>query len=320
MKDTAIFALKGVAIIGVVFHHIGNRRFDGSVIESINILPATFSWCVLAFIAASGWLHSISEEKRVKSMDLFFRSRARRLLLPFVALVILYSLFWQAIQLSHIPGLREEVPRSFIAKIWASMPMTDAGRPVAEQLYFFPLLFIICIVTHCILRLFGSWGLAALYASSFVIGLMAYPQCSNTGFSTGVGIWGMTCYSSAFLMYRYRHHKTRILLTTIVMMLIVIVAIGGVGLAKILPIMFLSVMRDIPFDSFPLLQKIGEASGTTFAYHSPVLLQPMVIAATFLPSHGLQITGAILAALVAIAVCTKAFYKLKTTAIGFAIL
>jgi fucose 4-O-acetylase-like acetyltransferase len=318
MKDRGLLTIKGLAIIGVVFHHLENRRFDPSVDNAIAVLPAMFSWCVFAFFAVSGWLHAFGAERRKQGIAEFIKARTLRLLIPFAVLVVLYAIVWQLVQGLGLPGLGGNVPSSFFEKMWASIPPTD-GHQVAEQLYFLPLLFLVCILAQVALKFFGVRGIFLLCAASFIVGLIVYPDSDNTGFSPGVGTWGLFSYTAGFAMYHHRNDRW-LPAFSLGVALVICGTIGWLGLPKAVPVFLLTLMRPLRFDAAPFLPQVGEASATIYAYHTPFLLQPLVIAATKFHQTWLQWTGAVAAASIAIVVCAILFYQLRSTPARFILL
>lgn len=317
-KDNALLAIKGVAIIGVVFHHIANRRFAPDARDAITVLPATFSWCVLAFFAVSGWLHALGEETKQRSFGSFAVNRTRRLLFPFLVIVLVYSALWQAIQSSGISDLGRTLPATLQGKILASV-FPGQGQPVGEQLYFMPLLFVICLSVHAILRCFHRAGLYLAGCAAFAAGLTFFPMNSNTGYTAGVGIWGAFCYISGFAMCKQRHNKWLVAFP-VALTFIIFSAIGAPGLSKAVPLLLLAVARRVPLSPNSLLIRLGEASGTIYAYHSPFVLYPLLILVSRLPDPKLQFAGSILSSIVAMGLCAVAFHKFRTTAFRHALL
>jgi hypothetical protein len=88
---------------------------------------------------------------------------------------------------------------------------------------------------------------------------------------------------------------------------------GMAGLPKIVAILLLAIMQPAKIGRLSLFAKLGEASGTTFAYHTPFLLQPLVIFAAHLNGNQLQFIGALSAAIAAVGICTLAHFSLEKT-------
>ncbi|HEY5706875.1 MAG TPA: acyltransferase [Terrimicrobiaceae bacterium] len=309
-RDRGILILKAVAIIGVVFHHIHNRRLDSEAREWLSFLPPLFSWCVLMFLAISGWLHAMSDDKGVKPAREVITSRAMRLLLPFGALVFCYAVAWQILQTSGAVPLGGDVPSGFAAKIFFSL--WPVHETVADQLYFLPMLFAISLVAHAILRLGGPGALGVLACSLFAAGIAFFPKSPNTGFLPGVFVWGLFSYAGGYLLFRFKSRRETLILLACCSAVIVLV-VGVAGIAKVFPLIVLASMRVLRLASLPLLPVLGEASGTVYLYHQPFLLQTMLIGVAKLPTWQLQAFAALGAATLAMAICCAMYFALKRT-------
>lgn len=150
-KDKAILVIKAIAIIGVVLHHITNRRLPADTRTIVDVGPQIFSWAVLAFFACAGWLHGQSEARSPKTLTAFVSQRAKRLLLPFAVLTLIYATVWQVLACLPIPGIGVKLAPDFGTKLVQSLPWRGDYQPVAEQLYFLPLLFVISVSAHSLL-------------------------------------------------------------------------------------------------------------------------------------------------------------------------
>lgn len=320
MKDRTIFALKGVAIAGVLLHHIQNRKFSAEITGQLNVLSEIFAWCVLLFIATSGWLHGASEEKKGRTIRDFILNRCRRLLLPFLLLIVLYAAIRQGLQLFGLQDGGGRISPRFITKVLESFPFIPGVpyNPVAGQLYFLPLLFVISCVTHTVHVLFDARGVLACSLLSLSAGVYFTPDAPNTGFSLGMILFGLFCYSAGFAMYRWRAVKNRSIGVVLISVAVVCV-LGLAGLPKVVPLLLLECMYFSRLGSVPLLDKVGEASGTIYAYHSPFILNPLIILVTRCPK-GFQLIGVVAAVIISIAMCTYAFDRLRATPFKWALL
>ncbi len=195
--DTAILSLKAIAIVGVVTHHILNRRIDPQALDCLEIHPY-FSWAVLLFFAVSGWLHALSQEKRSRTFGQFLHVRMQRLVVPFVAVVVLYSIIWQVMQMTRIFQPEARVPEVFWQKIVYSL--WPVNQTVADQLYFLPMLCVISLVAHGLVCLGGRRAIAGLTVVAMLLGLVLFPTSPNVGFLPGVWAWGIFCYGAGFLI------------------------------------------------------------------------------------------------------------------------
>ncbi|MCE0483908.1 MAG: acyltransferase [Methylacidiphilales bacterium] len=310
MKDRLLLAIKGVAIFGVAVHHIANRRFDPQANHWLGFLSFSFDWCVLAFFCVSGYLHALSDQKRKKPATDFIIKRARRLLAPFVLLVIFYACIWQLLEILKIPDIATKVPSGFFDKIITSL--WPVYHPVAEQLYFLPMLFGASVLFILIQRALGLYGVATLAAGTFLTGLILFPG-AFTGFTLGVFIWGLCFYAGGYLLYQFRDQKKRVEIVVLVVSLALIVATGAAGVVHAVPLLLICYGSWLALDRSSLLINTGEASGTIYIYHTPFLIQPLVIIASHFHSAPLQVLGGIVAALISIALCYALHFSLKGT-------
>jgi hypothetical protein len=310
MKDRTILAIKGLAIIGVVFHHVVERRLDPEAAHLAHIFIASFHWCVLGFFCVSGYLQALSDSKKTRTLWEFTRVRMIRLLLPFVLLVVFYSCIWQAIQALHFSNIGIKVPKDFLGKLEEGLWPIDSA--VAQQLYFFPLLFGISIVlamTQKSLGLFGTWAAAVLVAGFSLVFFPTY----FTGFSWGVFLWGISFYATGYLLFHYRDRKRAIRVLLLCVTLLFYAGSGSIGLIRVIPLWLLSEGHALGLDRSSFLGYLGDASGTIYIYHTPFIILPLAIAATHLPGPAAQYCGILLATAITLALCCLIFEALKNT-------
>lgn len=311
MRSSAIFSIKGLAIIGVVFHHISNRRLDASVTDSLATIQAFFSWAVLLFLSVAGWLQAVSEEKKQSGLVDFLKVRFFRLIVPYFLLVFLYALVWQILQVFNFSGVGVRLADSFSGKIYCSLSPV-CYEPVAEQLYFLPMLFVISIFARLFTSVLGRvQGTALLLFFSLILALGLTPDSKNTGLSTGFFLFGLYCYTSGFLLRAWRKDRRCVPCVLFGVALVLWLAESG-SLSKVVPV--LVVMTINWFEKLRIvgLNLVGEAAGTIYAYHTPFLLQPMVIFVSKSPVE-FQLIGAIFSAITAVVILTTVHHQLKKT-------
>lgn len=309
--------IKAFAIVGVVFHHIANRRFDASTLEVIRALTTIFSWSVLTFIGVSGWLHASSEERQPRRIIEFLRLRVVRLLFPYVLLVVLYALIWQLIQAFGVSGVGIKQDPSFFGKIYNTFNLFES-EPVAEQLYFLPLLFSISIITHIGVRCHNVIGSGLIASISLGLGICFARESGGTGFSVGMLLFGFFSYSMGYLLYLKRNDKWRYAWVSLIAMGIVIL-LGCEGLSKVLSLVIIASIPSLERFSHPVFDWLGSASGIIYAYHTPFLLQPLLVFASALPS-GLHLSGAILSVIVVVTLCAIFHHAIKVTPMRFVLM
>lgn len=313
MKNNGILLIKGLAIVGVVFQHLHNRRFLPQTLEWTDWVASLFCWCVLAFLAASGWLHAHSEQKKSRGMGEFVLSRIKRLLVPFAILVFVYAVGFELIQRSGIIQMRGTVPVAFLDKLTASLWPVDQQQTVAEQLYFLPLLFCISLPIHALVRWGGERAVMGLALAAYVTGLCWYPNSPNTGFFVGVYVWGVFSYGAGYWLQRHPAVIRNLLCAGLAAAGVAMVA-GPAGVYKLLPLAFLAVLPWIEKTPESILTQAGEASGTIYIYHTPFLLQPLLIllAARVTPWTG-QLAAAFGVSFLAITLCMVLHFSLRQT-------
>lgn len=311
MKSHAVLSLKGLAIIGVVFHHISNRRLDASVTDSLAVVEFFFSWAVLLFVAVSGWLHAVSDENRsVQFLD-FLKSRFVRLIVPYVLLVILYAFVWQALQWLGFSGVGVRLSDSLLAKVYCSIS-PSCYQPVAEQLYFLPVLFVVAIISRFFCQIFGRVkGSGLLMVLALALGVGMVPEPKNTGFNQGFFLFALYCYASAYLLRTWREDK-RCIPFVLIGVAVVLFLLKSGGVPKVLPVLLIAGIGWLEQMRFAGLQSIGAASGTIFAYHTPFVLQPIMLVVSKLPAN-YQFVGAIFSALAVVFLLTVLYHLIRRT-------
>jgi hypothetical protein len=310
MKDRTILAIKGLAIIGVVFHHLINRRHDPHAEEWLRMLMMLFNWCVLAFICVSGYLHALSDSRRLKGAVEFTFLRFNRLMVPFLLLVVGFSLIYEVLQILHVPFMTAKVPPGFFSKIAVSL--WPVKTTVGEQLYYLPILFAASVVFVLVRGILGVPGVAALAMITFIVGLRFYPD-QFTGFSLGFFLWSLCFYAAGYLLFNYRAKTNHVRLTLVVCTAILILFSGHLGIIRCVPLWMIAEGSLLKLAHIPGMPSLGEASGTIYIYHTPFILQPMVIASTYLHGAVPQFIGAIMAGAVAAGICHLFYHRLKNT-------
>jgi hypothetical protein len=314
MKDRTIQAVRGLAIIGVVLHHVVDRRLNAEAAGWAVVLIYLFDWCVLAFFCVSGYLQALSDSKKHRSVAEFTRVRSLRLIVPYLLLILFYSCIWQVIQAFHIPGVGVHVPRDFLGKLENALWPVDCT--VAQQIYFIPLLFAVSVLLALVQAGFGLKGMWVAAWLSAVVGLAYFPV-HLTGFSWDVFLGGTFFYAAGYLLFHYRTNRAAIRIVLLAVTAVMIIFNPENGLIRCLPLWLLSEGHFIRLDQVPLLGPLGDASGTIYIYHTPFIVLPLAIAATYLPGPVAQFAGVLLAAVLGLAICWGFFELLKNTRAKF---
>ena len=287
-RQSAVDVLKGLAIVGVVLHHVKNRRFDADVQEHLLGVIHVVAWAVYAFMFGSGYLHALS--RRAEAAGGFIGRRAQRLLVPYLWLGVLYAVVFQVIQnLGLVDYDPTRIEPNLLGKV-KSLLLCDQEHVIGEQLYFFVLLFGISSAFVLLLAISTStWFVAWLVGVLAVVlaGLMMVNPLplATTGLSVEMLVGALLQYALGFLLGRTRDalgrwHR---------------VAVGGVVVAAALaaingPAGYSVAMLWVPLTLFLILNRLvagspwfgpwaalGQASGSIFAFHTPFILQPLLI-------------------------------------------
>ena len=306
-KNSAVSIFKGLAILGVVAHHLANRRFAEPMRSEIGWLGGVTDWVVPAFILVSGYLHGLSHARKPVGFQNFGMSRARRLMLPFVIVGIVYGILYTVLidtgLLTDPNGLKDT---AWWQRCWACLTLQSGG--VGEQLYFFPLLFVISIVAVILLTAlrYQAKGVIAGAVGMFLLAvLMACSNLRDYSF-----IWPMDRLAYAIGLYlvgfSMSGHKqeTRYWAWMAAGLVILFLFMGKLSLVQlVVPVLLLTGLLALNAGCAPL-ERVGEASGTIFLYHTPFVLQPLLILiAVKVPAH-FQVVGAYGAGLTVILVFT----------------
>ena len=244
-------------------------------------------WCVMAFIFVSGFLYTQSVGNEKKGFVQYFWQRCHRLLVPWILLIFLYACVWEALQLA-IPNFGlQAIPKTFKDKLFCSFfPIykTPGMYPVAEQLYFFPLLFAIQMLCHAAFLIGEKRGLIILIALFFCLGFSLYPQVGNsgtTGFSYNTFVWGVVLYGLGCLKY-FLKSRSFCLYLLIALVLSALLA-SPITVVKFVPVILFECFQRVNVGSYKVFTYLGKASGTIFVYHTPFVLTPMILISSMLP-------------------------------------
>jgi hypothetical protein len=268
-RNHTIDFLKCICIIGVVLHHCSNRRLLPEVREIFSYVAYLTDWCVIGFIGLSGFLEG---RKTVASEDwkAYVNRDCKRLLLPFFVLTFIYS---GTFQLADLCGfqLRSSVPATFTGKFINTLLCRESG--VAEQLYFLPLLLSIRLASRIAIRI-----LPVIFVAITGYILLFEDELHLTGISPGTCLLGMQAYILGLLASNNAKYA-----------IVMAIATGlFVGLKvhnwQIIVGLLLSTIGSVYKLEVPLCNLVGSAAGTIFAYHTPVLLQSMILGISFI--HG----------------------------------
>lgn len=268
-RNHTVDFLKCICIIGVVLHHCSNRRLLPEVREIFSYAAYLTDWCVIGFIGLSGFLEG---RRTVAGEDwrAYINRDCKRLLLPFFVLTFSYS---GTFQLADLCGfqLRSSVPSTFTGKFIDTLLCRESG--VAEQLYFLPLLLSIRMASRIAIRILPVISIAI---TGYI--LLFVDELHLTGLSPVTFILGMQAYILGLMASSNAKYAIVVALATGIL----------VGLKvhnwQIIVGLLLSTIGSIYKLDVPICNLVGSAAGTIFAYHTPVLLQSMIVGISFI--HG----------------------------------
>lgn len=279
-RNHTVDFLKCICIVGVVLHHCSNRRLLPEVQNVFSYAAYLTDWCVIAFIGLSGFL----EGKRLapdKDLKDFIVRDCKRLLIPFVLLSVLYCSLFQIADLCGF-ALRSSVSSTFTGKLLDTLLCRESG--IAEQLYFLPLLLTIRIACR-----FASRIIPYLFVITTGYILWFVDEVQLTGFSQSTCLLGLLAYILGLT-------ASKNVKLALIVALLVGISIGVKGQSWQLVIALL-VSTVAPFCSInvKLCNLIGSASGTIFAYHTPILLQSAFVAISQIHGIPKQIVATLIA-------------------------
>jgi hypothetical protein len=268
-RNHTIDFLKCICIVGVVIHHCSNRRLLPEVREIFSNAAYLTDWCVIAFIGLSGFLEG-SRSVAGNDWKAYVSRDCKRLLLPFLVLTLIYS---GTFQLADLCGfqLRSSVPSTFTGKFIDTLLCRESG--VAEQLYFLPLLLSIRLTSRIAIRI-----LPVIFVAMTGYIVLFVDELHLTGLSPVTFLVGMQAYILGLTASNNAKYAITVALATGIF----------VGLKvhnwQIIVGLLLSTFGSIYKLDVPLCNLVGSAAGTIFAYHTPVLLQSMIVGVSFI--HG----------------------------------
>lgn len=281
-RSTAIDALKGIAILGVLLHHVGNRRLGDSGETFAGAASMATQWCVYAFLFAAGFLAAGRRSKPNESLGSRVLVRAQRLLIPYLALGAAYAAIRLGIE-HFVPRLIDPVrfPPGILPKL---QNLLVGGNRVAEQIYFFPLLFATELLSLAFCRGQQRW-IPATAASAGLAGCWIVAISGHvppfTGLSLGILVPALCQYLAGWATASWMG-RTQVP-PTARWMACGACLLGGALLkghwhwlfSALMPITTVSLLEAIKAPAW--MDHLGRASSTIFAYHSPYIIHPGLI-------------------------------------------
>ena len=274
MRLASVDQLKGLAIMAVVVYHLDDWRLQ---LDRKAVLIAA-GWCVFAFLFAAGVLH------RLKAVEMplgeFTRTRARRLLIPFVLIGVVMCSLRQVLEQISGGDLRLRYPPSLGGKIIGHLTLQEPM--VAYPLYFFVLLFVVSVLFKLVqgkenkitrLNLMAAASLAGVVVCWF---LTRKDHC--TGFGLEMILMGLFQYTAGYMMAKEPAGKEAQAVWWLA------AAIGLAGIFLHVPAFILAMVPMLLFTALSGMKSrlawlsfIGQRSGTIFAYHIPFITGGLIV-------------------------------------------
>jgi len=148
--------------------------------------------------------------------------------------------------------------------------------------------------------------------AAFVLGIILFSS-AFTGFQMAVFCWGCFYYGFGYTLFSVREKTQTRRALVVICTLILLATCGEFGVLKAIPLWLLAEASTLGLTRLPLLERLGEASGTIYAYHSPFIVQPLALAVALLPGAPAQFVGALAAVALTAAICCAFYYFLKDT-------
>ena len=271
-----IDALKGLAILGVLFAHMGfTERFDEAALAHIRVLQSLTGWCVLAFFFASGFLHGHADAQR--DWKSFARRRAARLLIPCAAFTWLNKLLLLAAKACGFAGTVAAPPLATAADIAAFVFV-----PASPQFYFLVHLFLIALAVHALLRArllslpLEPWFLAALLVQAYWFLPLTGPHGESPA--------KLPLYAAVYLtgLAFARARDARRMPLAIGMMIFAVSAVIAAAaqhavLHALVPLAFALLAPFVHARILSPAAALGRKSGAVFAWHAPLVMSALSV-------------------------------------------
>jgi fucose 4-O-acetylase-like acetyltransferase len=285
-RDARVDFVKGIAIIGVVLHHVSNRRFSTGFLSTLERLVNIFAWAVFAFMFVSGYLYGRCSLRRKEPVWRQVADRGRRLLIPYLWLGVTYAVLFQLVQrFGLIDFDASRYPATLGGKLFS---MLAALHPVGDQLYFFVLLFV-CSTLVMSLRALArteqqfSAGVLFICAVGVACVLALYPKnMPTTGLTIPMVILGTAQFAAGAAYGRTnasRGWKWMVPAVVLAAVVACVVCSSWRPVHLVVPLTLFVACGMLPpaVLAWKPVALLGVASGTIFAFHIPFLLHPMLV-------------------------------------------
>lgn len=274
-RSSAIYSLKGIAIIGVVLIHLPHSKiFDDNSWAILQSIQYCFDWSVLAFFFASGCVDANASTESWKDKSTYVVRRANRLLLPFAIFSLAYKT--ALILFSELGYIEKELhafPNSFFG--WVEFLL----GPAPPQFYFLPLLFAIQVSAKLLRPYFDSAlpETAILFTIAPLMGVLGFrvdqplhgPHYSLYLLYAGTYIAGL------YEIQASKKHFIRFLIMWSVVAGFTGALQGGLlkGVSVVTPLWIFCLLCQTECTHLSkVLNYLGARSGRIYVWHAPILI------------------------------------------------
>jgi|GEM_PF-4704516 len=268
-RVSAIDAVKGLAIFGVLFAHAGDSTAFGGVLAPLQV---TFGWCVTVFFGLAGVLEAMSS-KNEKFVD-YANHRAVRLGVPFIVLHLLFNIISAVLMKQGI--IQDGV---LVDQSWISLLLVLH----APQLYFLPWLWMVGVILWRPLRATPT-VVAVVLAVGVVVIKLSFPPRT---YGYGAHLENIPVYLAAFAI-GFTSVRSRILWPVIICIVGGVIEISRNGayhsLHPVVAPLLLAAIGRRAWKPLKLLSFVGTWSFAIYLWHVP-LVMPAVRRMLVFPMH-----------------------------------
>jgi fucose 4-O-acetylase-like acetyltransferase len=285
-RDQALDALKGLAIVGVLFAHMNfANRLSETTLFWVGVIQQFFGWCVIAFFFCSGLLTRL-EEHHAKAWVQYGLIRARRLLVPCLVFSLTYKCCLIALRQGANLGQPASLPSGNLFDL-----VEFLFAPVGPQFYFLPYLFMVSLAS--VLAVTLAKGTTVLCWVVFVVCAVFYivqPAPQLTYGASGALIPGY-CFSFWLGLMARQNWREHVVWWVVVFLSVLVGSAmrGTFSYAQfILPVVLYWSLRKVKVSEG--LAFLGRKSGSVYVWHDPLLLPACsILAANLLPNEAMQV-------------------------------
>jgi len=265
-----IDALKGVAIVGVVFAHIAlEGRLELITVEATKSIQSTLGWCVLAFFWTSGFLTQ-RRQNSITDVYGFVKQRFLRLVLPCVVFSISYKVILWVLYFTGAFSWEYSAPLN-IQEV-----LEFALKPVGPQFYFLYYLFgissvfsLVCsFLEQKVFFLFSATLLPILYL------IIDIPQSGYGPDSSLIPFYFFSYVAGVCISnFSGKQQLLAILMFLLSVFLVSIIGKSIIPLYILIPCILQFYFKKVPrLAKLIDITKVGKFSSGIYVWHAPIVL------------------------------------------------